>query len=107
MISGNFVAGKVLEVSQLEIPWFFFPCFHTRQSGGLFPLFCSRSFHLFHAHQASLRSAASNEKLRFTLSMDANGAPLAAVLIGRRFTFGRYFINPKRLAARKNLALPL
>lgn len=33
-------------------------------------------------------------------------APLAAILIERRFTFSRYFINPKRLAARKNLALP-
>lgn len=44
-------------------------------------------------------------KAPLSLSMDANEAPLAA-LIERRFTFGRYFINPKRLAARKNLALP-
>lgn len=44
-------------------------------------------------------------KAPLALSM-ANEASVRPALIERRFTFGRYFINPKRLAARKNLALP-
>ena len=44
-------------------------------------------------------------KASLALWMGTNEAPLVATLIEHRFTFGRYFINPKRLAARKNLAL--
>lgn len=78
----------------------------ARQSGSLFPLFRPRTFQSVPRSSSSLSVGRVKRKAPFSLStVDVNEALLVAALIERRFTSGRYFINPGRLAARENLVL--
>jgi len=84
----------------------FFLVFHTRQSGGLFPLFCAHGLFIY-STLIKLPFGRPRQTKSSTRFIDGRkrSSVSRGLLIEHRFTFGRYFINPKRLVARKNFAL--